>query len=197
MKALLPLFALTAALLAGCSTQRFVAGYAVDPKPPHTTYADLQPAADPKPVALVFDMHQGPNAFPQATVRFAPKIARIIEDSKLFSIAKVASEQTARIQITLTEMASVSGGEMKKLPAGLTSNLAGSEAAVLYLFSGTYQPAGKPPVNKVYHHAIHVLNSKTGWQQNDQPLTASQATDAMLEELTLTFLKDLQKTGSL
>ena len=73
----------------------------------------------------------------------------------------------------------------------------GSEAAVLYLFSGNYQPAGKPPVSKVYHHAIHVLNSKNGWQQNDQPLTASQATDTMIEELTLTFLRDLQSNGSL
>ena len=149
-------------------------------------------------MALVFDMHRGPGPFPQATARLAPQVARIIEESKLFSsIAKVPSEQTARLQITLTEMASVSGSEMKNLPAGLTSGLPGSEAAVLYLFSATYQPAGKPPFSRVYHQAIHVLNSKSGWLQNDQPLTASQATDAMIEALTLTFLKDLQNNGTL
>ena len=94
-------------------------------------------------------------------------------------------------------MAAVSGGDTKNLPPGLTSGLPGSEAAVLYMFSAGYQPAGREPVKKVYHHAIHVLNSKTGWQQNDQPLTAGQATDAMLEQLTLNFLKDLQREGKL
>src|SRR5437868_13683569 len=113
---------LAAAFVNGCSTQRFVAGYAVDPKPPHTTYTDLKEAANPQPVALVFDMHRGADAFPEATSKLGPKVARIVEDSKLFSsIAKVASEQTARIQFTLTEMATVAGAEVKTLPKGLTS----------------------------------------------------------------------------
>jgi hypothetical protein len=198
MKTALLIVACSAALLAGCSTQRFAAAYAIDPKPPRTSYTDLAPPASPQPVALVFDMHQEANAFPAATARLGPRVARVIEESKLFSsIAKVPSEQTARLQITLSEMASVAGTEMKTLPAGLTSNLPGSEAAVLYMFTASYQAAGKPPVKKVYHHAIHVLNSKTGWQQNDQVLTASQATDAMLEQLTLNFLRDLQREGKL
>ena len=198
MKSPLLLLAFAAALLAGCSTQRFVPGYAIDPKPPRTDYADLKPVENPQAVALVFDMYRESSPFPEGTARLGPKVARIIESSKLFSsIAKVASEQTARLQVTLTEMGSVSGSEMKSLPDGLTSGLPGSEAAVLYLFNATYQPAGKPPVKRIYHHAIHVLNSKTGWRQNDLPLTAAQATDAMIEGLTLNFLRDLQRQGSL
>jgi hypothetical protein len=193
---LIPL--ICAALFAGCSTQRFVASYAIDPKPPHTTYSDLKSPANPKPVAVIFDMYRGAAPFPEGTAKFGRKIGRIVDGSGLFSnVAKVPSEQTARLQISLTELATVEGSELKSLPAGLTSGLAGSEAAVLYMFTGNYQPAGKPAAKKVYHQAIHILNSKHGWQQNDQPLTASQATDAMIEQLTLTFLHDLQRDGSL
>src|SRR5881396_4393640 len=78
MKPALSLLALAAALLAGC-TQRFVTGYAIDPKPPRASYGDLKPAGDPQPVALVFDMHQGPNPFPEATARLGPRVARVIE----------------------------------------------------------------------------------------------------------------------
>lgn len=197
MKSLLfPLAAV--ALLAGCSTGRFAAGYALDPKPARATYADLKPAANSQPVSLVFDMHRPEGPFAEGTQKFGPKLARIIEDSQLFSsLAKVGSENMARLQITLSEVTAVTGAGAKELPAGLTTGLPGSEAAVVYTFSASYTPPGKEPVKKVYHHAIHVLNSKTGWQQNSEPLTAGQATDAMIEQLTLNFLKDLQREGKL
>ncbi|MGH8248274.1 MAG: hypothetical protein ACREUU_17775, partial [Gammaproteobacteria bacterium] len=171
-----------AGLLAGCSTQRFVASYTVDPKPPRIEYRDLQPVAAPQPVALVFDVQNEQGQFPEATTRLGPKLARVIEDSRLFAgIAKVPSATTAKLQITLREMAVLSGDDPKKFPAGLTSNLPNSEAAVVYLFSASFQAAGQSPISKVYHHAIHVLNSKSGWIDNEPPMTASQATSVMLE----------------
>jgi hypothetical protein len=198
MKSLILPLAAAVALLAGCSTGRFAVSYALDPKPPRATFADLKPAASPQPVSLVFDMHRAEGPFPEGTHKFGPKLARIVEDSKLFtSVAKIGSENMARLQITLTEVAAVTGTEAKSLPAGLTSGLPGAEAAVLYMFTASYQPAGQAPVKKVYHHAIHVLNSKTGWREYSEPLTAGQATDAMLEQLTLNFLRDLQHDGKL
>jgi hypothetical protein len=196
----IPVFPLLAAavLLAGCSTQRFVASYTIDPKPPRIDYSDLKPVSDRKQVALVFDVQNEKGLFPEATARLGPKLARVVEDSRLFAgIAKVPSATTAKLQVTLREMAILSGDDPKKFPAGLTSNLTNSEAAVLYLFSASFQASGQSPVSKVYHHAIHVLNSKSGWIDNQPPMTASQATSAMLEQLTLTFLYDLQREGKL
>jgi len=187
-----------AGLLAGCSTQRFVASYAVDPKPPRIDYSDLKPVSDPKQVALVFDVQNEKGQFPQATTQLGPKLARVIEHSRLFAgIAKVPSATTAKLQVTLREMAILSGDDPKKFPAALTSNMPNSEAAVVYLFSASFQASGQSPVSKVYHHAIHVLNSKSGWIDNQPPMTASQATSAMLEQLTLSFLYDLQREGKL
>jgi hypothetical protein len=187
-----------AGLLAGCSTQRFVASFTVDPKPPHVEYRDLKPVAEPQQVALVFDMQNEKGQFPEATAQLGPKLARVIEHSRLFSgIAKVPSATTAKLQISLREMAEVLGDGLKKLPPGLTSNMPNSEAAVVYLFSASFQASGQSPVSKVYHHAIHVLNSKSGWIDNQPPMTASQATSVMLEQLTLNFLRDLQREGKL
>ena len=187
-----------AGLLAGCSTQRFVASFTIDPKPARIDYSDLKPVADRQPVALVFDVQNEKGLFPKATAKLGPKLARVIEDSRLFAgIAKVPSATTAKLQVTLREMAVLTGGDSKQFPAGLTSNMTNSEAAVVYLFSASFQASGQSPVSKVYHHAIHVMNSKSGWIDNQPPMTGDQATSAMLEQLTLTFLYDLQREGKL
>jgi len=186
------------ALTAGCSTSRFSASYVLDPKPPRVTSGDLKPVANPQPVSLVFDMHTAQGPFPEGTRKHGPEIASIIEDSRLFSsVARVGSENIARLQITLTEMAAATGSDIRSLPPALTSSLAGAEAALIFQFNASYQPAGKEPVRKVYQHAIHVLSSD-GWKlRKELPMTAGQATGAMLEQLTLSFLRDLQREGKL
>ena len=183
-----------AGLLAGCSTQRFVASYAVDPKLPHVEFRDLKPVANPQQVALVFDVQTENGLFPEATAKLGPKLARVIEDSGLFDgIARVPSATTAKLQITLRDM----GDNPRNFPPSLTKNMPHSEAAVVYLFSASFQASGQTPVTKNYHHAIHVLNSKSGWIDDQPPMTATHARDVMLEQLTLTFLRDLQREGKL
>ena len=183
-----------AGLLAGCSTQRFVASYAVDPKLPHVEFRDLKPVANPQQVALVFDVQTENGLFPEATAKLGPKLARVIEDSGLFAgIARVPSATTAKLQITLRDM----GDNPRNFPPSLTKNMPHSEAAVVYLFSASFQASGQTPVTKNYHHAIHVLNSKSGWIDDQPPMTATHARDVMLEQLTLTFLRDLQREGKL
>ena len=183
-----------AGLLAGCSTQRFVASYAVDPKLPHVEFRDLKPVANPQQVALVFDVQTENGLFPEATAKLGPKLARVIEDSGLFAgIARVPSATAAKLQITLRDM----GDNPRNFPPSLTKNMPHSEAAVVYLFSASFQASGQTPVTKNYHHAIHVLNSKSGWIDDQPPMTATHARDVMLEQLTLTFLRDLQREGKL
>ena len=188
---LLPALA-AAGLFTGCSA--LVASYTIDPKPPHVEYRDLQPVANRQQVALVFDVQTENGVFPEATAKLGPKLARVIEDSGLFSgIARVPSATTAKLQITLRDL----GDNPKNFPPSLTKNMPHSEAAVVYLFSASFQASGQSPISKNYHHAIHVLNSKSGWIDDQPPMTASQATSAMLEQLTLSFLRDLQREGKL
>lgn len=184
-------------LLTGC--QRLATSYVLDPKPSQARFDDLKAVPNPQPVLLTFDMRTAAGPFAEGTEKFAPKIARVLERSGLFSsVPQVGSESMSRIQIVLTDMAAVPAADARAMPAGLTSGLPGSEGAVLYLFTATFQPAGKEPVKKVYHHAIHVLNSKTVFPPaGTVPMTAGQATGAMVEQLTLNFLKELQGEGKL
>lgn len=182
--------------LTGC--QRFTPHYVLDPRAPAATYADLKPVAQPGPVLLSFEMRRADGAFPQGYTHFAPKLARTVERSGLFTqVAQVGNESMPRLNIVLAEMAAATGASVKSLPPGLSSGLAGSEAALLYLFSASYEAPGRPVVKKVYHHAIHVLRSGVFPPAGTELMTGNQATDALLEGLTLNFLRELQADGKL
>lgn len=184
--------------LTGCSSAQFYANYYLDPKPPKLTTADLKPASAPQPVYLVFDMYTGSTAFPEATRKLGPKVARVVEDSGLFStLSKVGSENMARIQVNMRETAVLAGRETRALPDGLTSGLAGSKGAIVYQFTATYHAPGKDPVKKIIPHAVHIVEGNSPPLADAFPMTASHAIDAMVEQAMLRFLRDLQREGKL
>jgi len=186
------------ASLGGCSTQQFYANYYLDPKPAKLSYDDLKPVANPRPVYLVFDMYSAEGSFPEATRKLAPKIVHVLDYSRLFSsVSKVGSENMARIQISMRETAVLSGQDAKSLPDGLTSGLRGSQGVIIYQFTASYQPPGKEIVKKVYPHAIHIVKGSNPALGDALPMTASHAVDAMIEQVVLHFLRDLQNEGKL
>lgn len=190
--------ALAMAALTGCSTQQFHASYYLDPRPPQLGAADLKPAANRQPVYLVFDMYSVQGSFPEATRKLGPKVVRTLIDSGLFSsIASVGSENIARIQVSMRETAVLSGHETKTLPAGLTSGLTGSRGAIVYSFTAYYQPPGGQAVKKVYPHAIHIVEGAGPELGDALPMTASHAVDTMVEQVVLSFLRDLQNDRKL
>ncbi len=195
--ALLVAAALSVAL-AGCSTMRFSTSYCVDPKPARVNYQDLKTPSNPQPVYLVFDMYSEDGSFPEATRKLAPKVVRVLKDSRLFSsVSSVGSENMASIQVSMRETTIGNSTVPGSLPAGLTSGLLGSRAAVAYEFNAAYKPPGQPPVTKTYAHAVHVLEGKNADPLVTPPMTAAQAVDVILEQVTLKFLRDLQLSGKL
>ena len=185
-------------VVSGCSSGQFYANYYLDPKPPKLTFADLQPVASPQPVYLVFDLYTGGTAFAEATRKLGPRVARVVEESGLFSsLSKVGSENMARIQVSLRETAVLSGRETRVLPEGLTSGLAGSKGAILYQFTATYQAPGREPIKKVFPHAVHIVEGNSPALADSFPMTATHAMDAMVDQGMLRFLRDLQREGKL
>jgi hypothetical protein len=109
----------------------------------------------------------------------------------------VGSENMARIQISMREMALLSGADAQSLPEGLTSGLTGSQGAIVYSFTATYQPPGKEAVKKTYPHAVHIVKGTNPALGDSMPMTASHAVDSVVEQVVLNFLRDLQKDGKL
>jgi hypothetical protein len=185
--------AVLAFALTGCISPRFEASYYLDPKPARVAYDDLVPPVTKQPVYLVFDMYSAEGSFPEATRKLGPKVARVIANSGMFStISKVGSENMARIQISMRETGVHSGQDIKKLPQGLSSGLAGSRGVISYSFTMQFQVPGKDLVKKEYPHAVHLVEGDTTGFGSALPMTAGHAVDGMVEQAVLKFLKDLQ-----
>lgn len=177
----------------GCVSPRFEASYYLDPKPARVSYYDLVPPVTKQPVYLVFDMYSAEGSFPEATRKLGPKVARVVSNSGMFStVSKVGSENMARIQVSMKETGAFSGDETKKLPQGLSSGLPGSRGVVSYTFTLQFHEPGKQAVKKEYPHAMHLVHGDTAGFGNALPMTASHTVDAMVEQVVLKFLKDLQ-----
>lgn len=191
------LLALASALLSGCSTQQFYANYYIDPKPQRVEFSELIPPVERQPVYLVFDMYSSDGSFPEATRKLAPKVAQAIRDSRMFSsVAKVGSENMARIQVSMRETGVLSGQDTKTMPQGLTA-LPGSKGVITYSFTMQYQAPGKEVIKKTYPHAVHLVPDNTTGLGSALPMTAGHAVDRMVEQAVLGFLKDLQRERKL
>jgi hypothetical protein len=192
------LLAALAALAGGCASERFYANYYVDPKPPQVAYSDLKKPSSPNPVYLVFDMYSAEGSFPEATRKIGPKVARVLQNSHLFSnVSSVGSENIPRLQLSMRETAVLTGHDAKALPDGLTSGLSGSRGVIVYQFTAQYQAPGKEAVKKVYPHAVHIVEGTDPKLGDSMPLTAAHAVDEMVERVTLNLLRDLQREGKL
>ena len=190
--------ALAILVLAGCASQHFYANYKLDPKPPRLAYSDLAPAANPRPVYLVFDMYTAEGSLPEATRKNGAQVFRVLEGSGLFSsVSKVGSENIARIQVAMRETAVLGGHETKSMPAGLSTGLTGSRGAIVYSFTATYQAPGQEAVKKVYPHAVHVAENGSTSFGDVFPMTAPHAIESMIQQVMLNFLRDLQKEKKL
>jgi hypothetical protein len=192
----LALAVLSAGLLTGCLSRN----YYVDPKPARVSFEDLPIIKSPKPVQLIFDVYNENGPFPEATKKLAPAVLDVVTFSGLFSsIAKVGSDNMPRLQLVITEAPLPAPGEptSQPVPQGVSANLPGTAGGVVYTLSGTYTLAGKTPVKKVYNHAIHVATSKGPRPAGAKRMGAMGAVDDIVGQMTLTFLRDLQKAGAL
>src|SRR5262249_30405612 len=85
----------------------------------------------------------------------------------------------------------------KGFGTGLTLDLAGSLVTDGYVFTGTYQAAGKAPITKVYKHALHSTIGNAKGPERLTPMTVQQAFDKVLKDLVLDCVLDLQKEEGL
>jgi hypothetical protein len=190
--------ALGTLVLSGCSAQKFYASYYIDPKPARVDYSDLVPPVERQPVYLVFDMYSTDGSFPEATRKIAPKVSQVIQSSRMFSsVSKVGSENMARVQVSMRETGVLSGHDAKTLPPGLTSGLPGSKGVITYSFTAQYQAPGKELVKKTYPQAVHFVEGNTSGLGDALPMTAGHAVERMVEQVVLSFLRDLQKERKL
>ena len=106
-------------------------------------------------------------------------------------------ENLDRLQIVLNNTTDMSDAVGKGIKTGLTFGAAGSMVTDYYTFTATFTPLGKPPVQKVYRHALHTTIGNAEGPKGLTPLAMQEAFDKTLEELVLNLLLDLQEEEQL
>ena len=187
--------ALLAPALTGCLHQN----YYVDPKPARVSFDDLRVTAERKPVQVVFDVYNESGPFPGATQKLAPKVLEVVTFSGLFSsIVKVGSDNMPRLQLVLTVAPLPGQGELPTtpIPPGVTTQVPGTDGGLVYTLTGTFQAAGQPAVKKTYHNAVHVATNGPR-PAGARKMRAIGAVEDITEQMLLSFLRDLQRSGQL
>jgi hypothetical protein len=186
-----PLLAAVIALaLSGCLS---VKSY-VDPELPKVGYADLLARRDPRPLHLGLEFQRQGKPHSDATAVAQKQALKVLQASRLFSAVETGKpENVDRLQIVLNNTGDMSDAAGKGIKTGLTFGAAGSMVTDHYTFTATFTPLGKPPVQKVYHHALHSTIGNAEGPKGLTPLGTQEAFDRVLEELVLNLLLDLQK----
>jgi hypothetical protein len=181
---------LVSLMSAGCLS---VKSY-VDPQLPKVTYADLLQRREVRPVFLRVEFQANGKANAKASSLALARVTRVLESSKLFSsVAAAAAADLDQMNILIDNVGDRSEAAAKGVGTGLTLGLAGSMVTDGYVFTGTYQAAGKTAVTKIYKHAMHSTIGNAKGPEGLTAMTVQQAFDKIVEELVLNFLLDLQK----
>ncbi|HKW91052.1 MAG TPA: hypothetical protein VJX92_04075 [Methylomirabilota bacterium] len=183
-----------ALLVVGLSGCLSIKSY-VDPRLPTVGYRDLLSARDPQPLALTVAFHRNGSPASLGVSRARDEVRAVVERSKLFS-AVVTEKSTApgsQLDIVLDNVGDLNDAAAKGAKTGLTFGASGSQVTDGYVFTATFRPAGKAPVTKVYHHAMHSTIGNAPGPTGIEPMSVGEAFNKVVEGLVLNLLLDLQK----
>ena len=166
----------------------------IDPQLPKVGYADLLRRSEPRPLHVNVEFQRNGTPHSGATSMTLDRVVRVLEASKLFSVVGLKDEDGRdRIQVVLNNVADIGDAVAKGVGTGLTFGAAGSMVTDGYVFTATYRPVGKDPVQKVYRHALHTTIGNASGPAGLTPMTVQEAFDTVVQDLVLNFLLDLQK----
>ncbi len=184
-------------ILGGCLQVRSY----VDPKLPRASLADIQPpqsTGQARPLQLAFEFQRNGSPHGGVARQVRPQIVRVLTDSKLFSSVSAGnSNEEARFEIVLNNLANIGDAAGKGFLTGLTFGGAGSLVTDSYVMSATFTAPGKPRVSKTYEHALHTTIGNKKGPEGLQPKSVKEAFEEVVDQLMLNLLRDLQKEGAL
>jgi hypothetical protein len=181
----------------------FVAGCTksyVDPA--HNDVSFDQLVTNQKPVKVLVEFQFQFNGTPKepSTKLIRPWLINVLRGSRVVEPVDVAvdGEPTGKFVITMNNVGDMGEAFAKGFGTGLTFGLAGSLVTDGYVFTTDYYPPGEQKaVSNSFKHAIHSTVGNKAGPEGLEPMTTMEAFHAVLEDLVIVMLKDLQKEGYL
>jgi hypothetical protein len=176
-------------MLSGCISAKMY----IDPALPKVVKADIVPAAQPRPVQVLFEFRTKGNANARATAEIRPRIVAVAAESGLFSGVSSnadASGNVGVLKVVIDNVAITDNAAAKGFGTGLTLGLVGSMVTDGYVATATYSHDGKVTETSV-KHAIHTT---IGNHKGPEGLTAMEpqaAVHEVMDQITWNTLKQL------
>ena len=179
-----------ASVLPGCIA---IQHHYVDPALAKRLYSDLHPKRELRPLYVVVEFQTFDKTNPHGTSIAQEKVSKILHASKLFSTVAYATTQLMdRLNIVINNHADIGEAVAKGVGTGLTLGLIGSTVTDHYSLTATFQALGKEPIQKVYRHALHSTIGITSGPEGLTSLPLEEAFEAIIQDLILNLLYDLQ-----
>ncbi len=180
--------------LSGCIS---MTGY-VDPQLKSVSYKDLSTTQKGPELGVFVEFQRSGQPFTPVTEQARETVLRVLNKANVFSSVKrgVFSIKTeARLKVVINN----TRGKTKGSPVatGVTFGAIGTGTIDPYLISAAYEHADSQPITKEYQHAIHSTIGSASAPEGLKPMTISDAFDAVVEQVILLLLFDLQQAGKL
>ena len=126
------------------------------------------------------------------------KVVRVLGATRMFAEADTASASEAgRLDVTVNNFGSVGSAFGKEFATRMTFGLVGSHVIDDYEMTVIYSRPGGPAKTKKYKHAVHTIVGAESKPKGMEPVPRADAFDQVVEEMLLSFLRDLQSEGQL
>ena len=170
----------------------------VDPQFRRASYQNLKNIESPHrvTVGVEFQINGKREKEQESIVR--RKVIRMLNTTRMFAEADAAgASQAGRLEVTVNNFGSVGSAFGKELATRLTLGMVGSHVIDDYEMTVVYSRPGGAPSTKKYKHAVHTIVGAKSKPIGMEQVPRADAFDQVVEEMLLSFLRDIQSEGQL
>jgi hypothetical protein len=168
----------------------------VEPSFHKVGYSDLQPANTRPSVGVLVEFQRYGKPFPAVTEKTRETVIQVLQKSNLFaSVSSGVVGTKAQIEITINNTKGESQGS--GYVTGLTAGVVGAKTFDPYIFTASYRIEGRDVIKKEYNHKLYAMLGGSGFGKDVKTMSVANASDQIVEDFVLRFLRDLQTDGAI
>jgi hypothetical protein len=178
-------------LTAGCINPRSY----TDPNIPAVSYESIQRRAEPYRTTIVVEFQRNGVRYPKVEPSLTDIVTRTVRGSGVFVPSDAGRD--GQIRVTVNNIADQSAAALQGAGTGMTFGAVGTTVTDNYELAMTVTLAGVEHKRTGLRHSLHTAFGSSRVPPGVQAVTTQVAFERVVEQLTLTALQDLQRSGEL
>lgn len=170
----------------------------VDPQFRRASYQSIRNIESPHQVTVEVEFQINGKREKQEESIVRRKVIRVLGATRMFAEADATSvSQAGRLEVTVNNLGSIGPTVGKEFATKLTFGLVSSHVIDDFEMTVVYSPPGGTPGTRKYKHAVHTIIGTQSGPKGMEPVPRADAFDQVVEEMLLSYLRDLQTEGLL